>query len=173
MEKSNLIKHMSTRVVLLTTISILILGLTSCDYEKKLIEAEKDLIASFIKNNGITVAPTASGLYYIETLLGDGPMVEDLDSVYIHYKTLLLSGQILDESTGGDPYGYIAGVYQVIEGFEEGAKLMRVGGKADLIIPSKLAYGKEGVGPIGSYTPLLVQIELVSIVPGPFYPFKK
>ncbi len=162
-------RNMKHVAILLT--SILFIGLTSCNFDKRLQEQEKDLITNFIQANNITVAPTESGLYYIETLLGDGPMAEDFDSVYVHYRTLLLSGQILDESyDDGQPWGLILGIDGIIEGFEEGLRMMHEGGKADLIIPSKLAYGAQGFGMIGSYTPLFIQIELVKVVPGPFIP---
>lgn len=171
MKKTILTKNRNMKNVALVLTSILFLGLTSCNFDKRMQEQEKDLIANFIQANNITVAPTESGLYFIEELVGEGPMPEDYDSVYVHYRTLLLSGQLIDESTGGDPFGFIIGVNQAIPGFEEGIKLMHEGGKADLIIPSKLAYGSQGAGGVvGSYTPLLIEIELVKVVAGPFIP---
>ena len=109
MVKSILTKNKNMKNISILVTSILILGLTSCNYDKRLQEQERDLIANFIKANNITVTPTASGLYYIEQVLGEGPLPADYDSVYVHYKTLLLSGQLLDESTEGEPLGFITG----------------------------------------------------------------
>jgi len=48
---------------------------------------------------------------------------------------------------------------QVIPGWDEGILLMRVGGKAKFIIPSDLAYGKNGAGTlILPYTPLFLML---------------
>jgi FKBP-type peptidyl-prolyl cis-trans isomerase len=173
MEKSVLTMRGNFRSSVLLIAPFILLFSTSCNFDKKLQEQEQEMIASFIKRNNITVAPTATGLYYIETLLGDGPMASDYDSVYVNYKTILLSGQLIDQSEVNKPYGFIIGVGQSIPGFEEGIRLMHEGGKADFIIPSKLAYGREGAGVvIGSYTPLLMEVELVKVVYGPYLPKK-
>jgi len=173
MEKSVLTKRRNVKNSVLLIAPFIALLSTSCNFDKQLQEQEREMIAGFIQRNNITVAPTASGLYYIETLPGEGPMASDYDSVYINYKTILLSGQIIDQSAVNEPFGFIIGFLEVIPGLEEGIRLMHEGGKADLIIPSKLAYGREGAAPvIGSYTPLLMEIELVKVVYGPYLPNK-
>jgi FKBP-type peptidyl-prolyl cis-trans isomerase len=44
---------------------------------------------------------------------------------------------------------------------------MRAGGKALLLIPSKLAYGSTGdYYYVGGYTPLLIDVALVRVKPG-------
>ena len=48
----------------------------------------------------------------------------------------------------------------VIEGWREGLKLMTVGAKYQLLIPSILAYGETGNGTIPPNTPLFFEIEL-------------
>jgi FKBP-type peptidyl-prolyl cis-trans isomerase len=44
---------------------------------------------------------------------------------------------------------------------------MQEGGKASFLIPSKLAYGSSGYYTIGGYTPLLYDVELLLVKPGP------
>jgi len=44
---------------------------------------------------------------------------------------------------------------------------MDEGGKATLLIPSKLAYGTSGYYTIPGYTPLLYDVQLVKVIPGP------
>ncbi|HRW68459.1 FKBP-type peptidyl-prolyl cis-trans isomerase, partial [Lentimicrobium sp.] len=66
--------------------------------EQKKAEAEKlkakaeeaGKIQSYIKNNNITVKPTASGLYYIETLKGTGESPVAGKTVKVHYTGTLL-----------------------------------------------------------------------------------
>ena len=41
--------------------------------------------------------------------------------------------------------------------------MMKEGGKARLIIPSKLGYGDQDRGPIKAYSPLVFEVELVEV----------
>jgi len=144
-------------------------GLVSCDIEKKMIEAEEGLIRDYIQQNSITVQPTASGLYYIETLAGAGENPDDGDIVGVYYTLWFLTGEKLAELIEGEPFEFTIGEDQVIAGFEEGIRLMKHGGKAKLVIPSKLAYGRTGDpwGIIPGYTPLLYEVELKTLSVGP------
>jgi FKBP-type peptidyl-prolyl cis-trans isomerase len=129
-------------------------------------EAELVNLQQYITDNGITVEPKPSGLYYIESVAGKGAAVERGNTVRVHYKGTLLDGRVFDSSYDRDePLEFSIGTGQVIPGWDEGIGYMKVGGKAKLIIPSALAYG--GQAPPGSiitpYSTLVFEVELVEV----------
>lgn len=149
----------------LLTLFLTVFALTSCNVEKKLQEEELREIANYLKINNITVSPTSSGLYYIETREGTGPIPLPGDTAAVYYSVSFLDGVKLGEVTSGAPLKFKMGSNTVIKGFEEGVGMMKTGGKAKLIVPSSLAYGARGNGYlIPPYTALLYTIELKQVI---------
>lgn len=110
---------------------------------------------------------TATGLEYIEVEAGTGPQAKAGDLVSVHYTGTLEDGTEFDSSAGGDPIQFVLGTGGVIPGWDEGIALMRVGGKAQLIIPPSLGYGAAGFGPIPPDATLHFDVELVAAEPAP------
>lgn len=129
-------------------------------------EEEASYILKYVKDNNITVEPTTSGLYYIETAEGTGKKAEFGDKVKVHYLGTLLDGTKFDSSYDRDsPYTFTLGQGQVIRGWDEGISMMKEGGKATLIVPSKLAYGaRKRSDIIHEYAPLKFEVELVEVI---------
>ena len=48
----------------------------------------------------------------------------------------------------------------LVEGFNEGMKLLNRGGKAVLFIPYQLGYGEQGAGPIPAKTDLVFYLSM-------------
>jgi FKBP-type peptidyl-prolyl cis-trans isomerase len=72
-----------------------------------------------------------------------------------------------DASPVGQPFVFKLGGGQVIKGWDQGLPGMKVGGLRTLIIPSDLAYGRDGAGSsIPPNATLVFDIELLSIVGG-------
>jgi FKBP-type peptidyl-prolyl cis-trans isomerase FkpA len=139
---------------------------------------EPKSLAKYLEDNKITVKPTASGLYFIETKKGNGPKATAKDVVRVIYTGRLLDGQVFDSNDM--EAAKAAGIYderrpyqpadisleQVIKGWQEALILMNAGSKARLIIPSEIGYGEQGSPPvIPPYSPLVFDIELISINP--------
>lgn len=127
-------------------------------------ENETVLRNKYIADNGITVEPTASGLYYIEIEKGTGERAVAGSTVQVHYTGKLLDGTVFDSSIDkGQPLEFQLGMGRVIKGWDEGIAMMKEGGKAKLIIPSDIAYGASDRGTIPPYSTLVFDVELISV----------
>ncbi|MBW6498720.1 MAG: FKBP-type peptidyl-prolyl cis-trans isomerase [Bacteroidales bacterium] len=127
--------------------------------------AEDGLLADYLAANNINVAARESGLIFIEKEKGSGEKVAPGKTVSVHYEGRLLDGTVFDSSIErGEPIEFPIGVGQVIPGWDEGISLMNVGGKAQLIIPSHLAYGERGAGTVvPAYSTLVFDVEVVGV----------
>ena len=116
------------------------------------------------KSGGKTVT-TASGLKYVDVVVGKGASPTAGKTVKVHYTGTLENGKKFDSSVDrNEPFSFTIGVGQVIPGWDEGVMTMKVGGKRKLIIPSKLGYGARGAGGvIPPNATLLFDVELLDV----------
>tara|TARA_B100000401_G_C52812378_1_gene724567 strand:+ start:2878 stop:3588 length:711 start_codon:yes stop_codon:yes gene_type:complete len=122
-------------------------------------EGEKFLSENSAKEGVVTLE---SGLQYkiIEQGNGNTPTLED--EVEVHYHGTLIDGTVFDSSVDrGETISFP--VTGVIAGWTEALQLMPVGSKWQLYIPYALAYGERGSGPIGPYSTLIFDVELIAI----------
>ena len=108
---------------------------------------------------------TDSGLEYIEIEAGTGEQAVSGKIVSVHYTGKLTNGKVFDSSlTRGTPIEFSLGAGRVIKGWDEGIALMKVGGKAQLVIPPELGYGARGAsGAIPPNATLIFDVELVAV----------
>jgi len=120
-------------------------------------------LAANAKKEGVITLP--SGLQYLVVKKGEGPIPKAEDTVKCNYRGTLINGTEFDSSyKTGQPATFAVG--GVIAGWTEALKLMPVGSKWQLFIPSKLAYGPRGAGrDIGPNATLIFDIELLGIEP--------
>lgn len=106
-----------------------------------------------------------SGLRYKITKQSEGERPAPGDEVAVHYKGMLLSGQVFDDSSfRKEPIRFKIGEGRVIPGWEYGIALLAEGEKAELMIPPDLAYGERGAaGVIPPNAWLRFEVELVEI----------
>ena len=95
---------------------------------------------------------------------GDGKVASAGDRVRVHYVGVSYStGEEFDASWNrGEPLAFKLGDGEVISGWDQGVQGMKVGGRRKLVIPSHLAYGTRGVGPIKPNETLIFICDLVS-----------
>lgn len=116
-------------------------------------------------------AADAGTLEIKDTVVGKGAEAKDGDKVAVYYTGTFLDGKEFDSSKahapadGGkpDPFEFVLGQGQVIKGWDQGVKGMKVGGKRKLVIPSDLAYGPRGRPGIPPSSTLKFDVELLGI----------
>jgi len=141
-------------------------------------------IQKYIADNKLNVSKTDSGLYYVVTKPGTGPLMAPGDTAVVNYTGRLLStGKVFDTNVKAEavkaklehiemrpfqpiriPVGMPVGQEAVIPGWNQGFLLLNKGAKATLIIPSKLGYGERGMQQIPGNAPLVFDVELLDIV---------
>ncbi|HFE38960.1 MAG TPA: FKBP-type peptidyl-prolyl cis-trans isomerase [Gammaproteobacteria bacterium] len=128
------------------------------DKNKKAGEA---FLAENKKKPGIITLP--SGVQYKVIKKGSGKSPTPANSVVAHYEGRLINGTVFDSSIKrGKPATFP--VTGVIKGWVEILQKMKVGSKWEVYIPSDLAYGARGTGPvIGPNATLIFDIELLEI----------
>jgi len=110
-------------------------------------------------DGGVT---TESGLFYVDTVVGDGATPTRADTVTAHYSGWLNDGTVFDSSIDrGEPLDFP--VTRVIPGWTEALLSMRVGGTRWVVIPYDLAYGAQGRPPIPPKAALVFEMRLLGI----------
>uniref|UniRef100_A0A6S8IXJ2 peptidylprolyl isomerase n=1 Tax=Amphora coffeiformis TaxID=265554 RepID=A0A6S8IXJ2_9STRA len=131
-------------------------------------------------NVGFCLGPVArNGLAYEDVTIGSGRRILPGDTVYCYYQgSFTTKGQglmakatttVFDEITEGAPLSIVIGKGDVIPGWDLGIlgglegeiPPMNVGGKRRLLIPSGLAYGAQGAGPIPPNQDLEFELEVL------------
>lgn len=131
----------------------------------KRLEEEPKRITKYVNDNNIKVTPKESGLYFIETEIGDGDFVQNGDFVSVHYVIYNLDGKLIESSYEyKQPIQFGLGKNQMIPGIEEAVGYMRVGGKSRIIVPSKLGFGDIKIDDnLPANSALVIDLDLVDL----------
>jgi len=155
-----------TKIQFISIITAIIIGITMFSMANATSPAEnKAEGAAFLIENAkkANIVTTASGLQYEILIPGTGTISPSATSnVTVHYKGTTLDGKEFDSSySRGEPTSFP--LNRVIAGWTEGLQLMTVGAKYRFYIPSDLAYGSQGAGPIAPNATLIFDVELLKI----------
>ena len=118
-------------------------------------------------SSGVLIT-TSSGLMYRDVHVpSEAGFKQALDgsTVSVHYTGRLEDGTVFDTSHELDlPISFTIGKREVIKGWEEGIRGMKVSGKRQLVIPPHLGYGAQGAPPAIPPNALLhFDVELVTV----------
>jgi len=113
-------------------------------------------------------ACSSSALKISDKTVGTGDEAVNGQVLTMHYTGWLYEngqkGKQFDSSRNGRPFNFRLGAGEVIEGWDQGIRGMRVGGVRELIIPPEKAYGTRGAPPdIPPNATLLFEVELVAV----------
>ena len=145
--------------------AILALALTACASAPA---TREPAIAALVFAPSLAVDPgamtrTASGLYWQDLTVGDGAVARRGRDVWVQYAGWLVDGTVVDSSDTGKPIAFRLGYRRVIDGWDEGIAGMKAGGTRKLVVPARLAYGAEAVGPVPANSVLVFTITLVRV----------
>jgi FKBP-type peptidyl-prolyl cis-trans isomerase len=131
---------------------------------KILAEKNKREDEAFLKENEKKkgIMKLSSGLQYKVIKEGTGKIPKATDTVPVHYRGTLLDGTEFDSSYKRNKPAEFK-VNAVIPGWTEILQKMKTGSKYTVFIPSNLAYGEKGSGPIGPNSVLTFDIELIAL----------
>ena len=131
------------------------------DLKKK----EEESLKKYIQANHITVAPTASGIYFIELEKGKGVKIDTGVMVKLQFVVSLIDGkQVFTTHDRPEPIEFEYGKRFDTKGLEEAIGMMAKGGKAKVIVPSALAFGEQGRGTlVPSFSTLIYDVEIVDV----------
>ena len=112
-----------------------------------------------------TMTKAPSGLWFTDVATGQGSEAEPGRTVSVHYTGWLPDGKKFDSSRDrGEPFAFTLGAGQVITGWDEGVKGMKVGGRRKLVLPPALAYGDGGAPPdIPPGATLVFDVEVLAV----------
>ena len=113
---------------------------------RQLISQEKKAIDEYIEKSGNGFVKTGTGLRYRIVNQGDSELIKKGNMVALDYELRLLNGDLLDSSEESGKKVFVVGHGGVESGLEEAILLLHKGDVAEIVIPSRLAYGLTGDG---------------------------
>ncbi|MEN0054146.1 MAG: FKBP-type peptidyl-prolyl cis-trans isomerase [Mucilaginibacter sp.] len=119
---------------------------------------DDSIIRAYLKANPqIKAVKDPSGLYYQITDQGTGTFPKENSVVMVNYTCSLIGGRRYD--SGSDFSAPLSGL---IKAWQIGMPHLKPGGTMLLYVPSRLAYGPGGAGPIPGDAVLAFDINLIS-----------
>lgn len=140
------------------------------EYNEKLMMAaslEPVMIEQFLAENNWNTEMTPEGIYMKTIKSGKGEVAEMSDMVSINFTGKLLDGKMFASTEGRSPVVFQLGMSQVLPGWHYALLKMKKGEVAEVIIPSRLAYGEMETPEMPPFSPLHFTLELVDITKAP------
>ena len=153
-------------------IFLVIISIFSCTDENIIVTRTKqeqfnldlERIQGYLNENNLEGFESLdNGLHYKILEEGNSSFPKNGDTLDVEYVGQLLNGLEFDRSYTNQPFEFILGSNEVIQGWELGVPLIDEEGTILLIIPSGLAYGTTTSGSIPENSVLIFRIKLLDI----------
>ena len=102
------------------------------------------------------------GVWIHDIQPGSSEPTQTGDRLTVHFVAFLTNGKIFS-ATNADPFKFVLGEGQVIDGWEQGLLGMKVGGRRQILVPAHLGYGAEGDGAVPPDAPLVFDVTLIDV----------
>jgi FKBP-type peptidyl-prolyl cis-trans isomerase FkpA len=134
-------------------------------------EQETKEIEDYLASNHITATKTAKGTYVTVDSVGNGPAVDSGKQVSVRYTGKVFpTGKVFESNMTGpgtEPIKFVVGQRQIIQGWDDGLRLFKKGGKGTLYIPAFLAYDAQPGPSRKQYENLIFDITVVDVTDAP------
>lgn len=122
-------------------------------------EDTREELARYISANNIEADLDETGLYYVIHEMGSDTMPTQFSTVSVNYEgRTIADNEVFDD---GDTTSIL--LSSTIQGWQVGIPKIGIGGSMTLYIPSDMAYGKDGTGPIPGDANLVFDVDLVDV----------
>jgi FKBP-type peptidyl-prolyl cis-trans isomerase FkpA len=104
---------------------------------------EAKQVENYIQQNNIQATKTSLGTYVQIHQPGDGPLIDSGKQVSVIYTGKLFpSGKVFETNSeeGKQPIKFVVGGHNIIQGWDDGVRLLRKGATATFYVPAFLAY---------------------------------
>ncbi len=107
---------------------------------------------------------TPQDLKIDDLAVGTGAEATAGATISVNYRGTLVDGSEFDSSyKRNQPFQFVLGAGEVIQGWDQGFVGMKVGGKRRLTIPPSLGYGDRPAGAIPPNSTFIFEVELLSV----------
>jgi FKBP-type peptidyl-prolyl cis-trans isomerase FkpA len=113
------------------------------EINRQLLIKDRERIINYINRKGLDMKETDTGLWYSESVRGEGS-ISNGDNVTLEYTCSLLDGTLVYDSKEDGLMRFRVGKSDIPSGLNEGVKLLGKGSEAVLIIPGYIGYGLHG-----------------------------
>jgi FKBP-type peptidyl-prolyl cis-trans isomerase len=130
-------------------------------------------IETYLADNKIQAQKTAKGTYVVVESVGDGPQVDSGKQVSVRYTGKMFpSGKVFETNMedGKEPIKFVVGQGQIIQGWDDGLRQFKKGGKGTLYIPAYLGYDQRPGPGHTPYENLIFNIEVADVTDAPLAP---
>lgn len=155
---TTVLRKRAARAVLTILLGIVAAGCSSIS--TNIMPVGDDEFAPFLGINLAVMNLSPSGLYWIDTVVGNGTEAIEGLTATVQFSGWLKNGTLFDTGTEVFDLGPEA---DVVPGFLEGVLGMKIGGVRKLVLPPELAYGAAGTNLIPPNATLVFEVALLLV----------